>query len=91
MIESRSAGGKIRIGYYSADFYSDATSVLMAELIEEYDTRALELYGFSFGPGKKPDQVYVKALMDGFRFLVNAIKILKHCLVTFTGYIDGLR
>ncbi len=64
MIKSRSAGGKIRIGYYSADFYSHATSVLMAELLEEHDTRAFELYGFSFGPGKKPDHVYVKALMD---------------------------
>ena len=50
MIKSRSVGGKIRIGYYSADFYSHATSVLMAELFEEHDTRAFELYGFSFGP-----------------------------------------
>jgi predicted O-linked N-acetylglucosamine transferase (SPINDLY family) len=50
MIKSRSAGGKIRIGYYSADFYSHATSVLMAELFEEHDSRAFELYGFSFGP-----------------------------------------
>jgi predicted O-linked N-acetylglucosamine transferase (SPINDLY family) len=43
-------GGKIRIGYYSADFQNHATSYLMAQLFEEHDRERFEIYGFSFGP-----------------------------------------
>ncbi|NTU58112.1 MAG: tetratricopeptide repeat protein [Chlorobiaceae bacterium] len=43
-------GGKIRIGYYSADFYNHATAYLMAELFESHDREKFEFYGFSFGP-----------------------------------------
>jgi predicted O-linked N-acetylglucosamine transferase (SPINDLY family) len=46
----RAADGKIRIGYYSADFHNHATSILMAELFEAHDAQKFELYGFSFGP-----------------------------------------
>ena len=48
--KTRSADGKIRIGYYSADFHNHATSFLMAELFEVHDAQKFELYGFSFGP-----------------------------------------
>ncbi len=46
---------KIRIGYYSADFHNHATSYLMAELFEEYNSHRFELYGFSFGPDIRDD------------------------------------
>jgi predicted O-linked N-acetylglucosamine transferase (SPINDLY family) len=46
---------KIRIGYYSADFYNHATSFLMAELFELHDSKKFEIYGFSFGPNKQDD------------------------------------
>ena len=52
---SRLADGKIRIGYYSADFHNHATSVLMAELFEAHDAKKFELYGFSFGPDKQDE------------------------------------
>jgi len=42
--------GKIRLGYYSADFYNHATSYLMAELFERHNKIEFELIGFSFGP-----------------------------------------
>jgi len=42
--------GKIRIGYYSADFYNHATSYLMAELFERHNRSEFELIGFSFAP-----------------------------------------
>ena len=48
--KSRPPDGKIRIGYYSADFHNHATSLLMAELFEVHDAQKFELYGFSFGP-----------------------------------------
>ena len=47
---------RIRVGYYSADFYNHATSFLMAELFESHDSNKFEIYGFSFGP-KKQDEM----------------------------------
>ena len=41
---------KIRVGYFSADFYNHATGYLMAELFELHDKNKFELIGFSFGP-----------------------------------------
>jgi predicted O-linked N-acetylglucosamine transferase (SPINDLY family) len=42
--------GRIRIGYFSADFFNHATAYLMAELIERHDRARFEIVGFSFGP-----------------------------------------
>jgi protein O-GlcNAc transferase len=47
--------GKIRIGYYSADFHNHATAYLMAELFEAHDAARFELVGFSFGPDKNDE------------------------------------
>lgn len=41
---------KIRIGYFSADFHSHATTHLMAQLFELHDREKFEVFGFSFGP-----------------------------------------
>jgi protein O-GlcNAc transferase len=40
---------KIRIGYFSANFYNHAVGFLMAELFELHDRNQFELIGFSFG------------------------------------------
>lgn len=42
---------KIRIGYFSSDFYNHATMHLMAEMLEQHDHTRFELVAFSFGPG----------------------------------------
>ena len=42
--------GKIRIGYYSADFYNHPTTYLMAGLFEQHDRSRFEIAAFSFGP-----------------------------------------
>lgn len=41
---------RIRLGYFSADFYNHATAHLIAELFERHDHARFELVGFSFGP-----------------------------------------
>jgi predicted O-linked N-acetylglucosamine transferase (SPINDLY family) len=41
---------RIRIGYYSADFYDHATAYLAAELIELHDRDRFEVLAFSYGP-----------------------------------------
>jgi protein O-GlcNAc transferase len=53
--KNRPSDGKIRIGYYSADFHNHATSFLMAELFEAHDKQKFEFYGFSFGPNKQDE------------------------------------
>ena len=47
---ARAGSGKIRIGYYSADFHHHATAFLMAQMLEAHDKSRFELIGFSFGP-----------------------------------------
>jgi predicted O-linked N-acetylglucosamine transferase (SPINDLY family) len=44
------ADGRIRIGYFSADFHTHATTFLMARLFEVHDKARFELIAFSFGP-----------------------------------------
>ena len=46
----REGGGKIRVGYYSADFRNHAVSHLIAELLEVHDRERFEWFAFSVGP-----------------------------------------
>ncbi len=43
-------GKRIKLGYFSADLHSHATSLLMAGLFESHDRSKFELVAFSFGP-----------------------------------------
>jgi protein O-GlcNAc transferase len=51
VIARRAGGGKIRVGYFSADFREHAVSILTAGVFEAHDRDRFELFGFSFGPG----------------------------------------
>jgi predicted O-linked N-acetylglucosamine transferase (SPINDLY family) len=48
-IGTRPRHGKLRIGYFSADFHNHATAYLMAELFERHDPSSFEITAFSFG------------------------------------------
>jgi predicted O-linked N-acetylglucosamine transferase (SPINDLY family) len=61
---STNATQKIRIGYFSADFYNHATAYLMAELFERHDKTRFELIGFSFGPDQQDEMR--KRLLSAF-------------------------
>jgi protein O-GlcNAc transferase len=65
----RAPDGKIRIGYYSADFHNHATSYLISELFEAHDARTFELYGFSYGPNTGDEMR--KRVSKGFRQFVD--------------------
>jgi predicted O-linked N-acetylglucosamine transferase (SPINDLY family) len=41
---------KIRLGYFSADYYNHATAYLMAEFFELHNKEKFEIFAFSFGP-----------------------------------------
>jgi len=43
---------RIRIGYFSTDFYDHATMCLMATMLERHDRRRFEIHAFSFGPDR---------------------------------------
>jgi len=47
---ARDHGGRLRIGYLSADFHLHATSQLMVQMLEHHDRGAFEVTLFSTGP-----------------------------------------
>ena len=55
--------GRIRIGYFSADFHDHATMRLMAGLFEQHDRSRFEVHAFSFGPDRQ-DTMRTR-LLDG--------------------------
>ena len=57
---------RIRIGYYSADYFDHATSYLMAELLERHDRSRFEIIGFSFGANSGTMGQRVAAAFDRF-------------------------
>ena len=58
---------KIRIGYFSANFYNHAVGFLMAELFELHDKNQFELIGFSFGRMPKDEtQMRIAAQFNHF-------------------------
>ncbi len=46
---SRYSHDRIRLGYFSSDYYNHATSYLIAELFERHDRSRFEVTGFSYG------------------------------------------
>jgi predicted O-linked N-acetylglucosamine transferase (SPINDLY family) len=58
---------KIKVAYYSADFYNHATLFLMAELFENHDKQKFEIIGFNFSPNKKDElQQRISKYFDNF-------------------------
>jgi len=58
---------RVRVGYYSSDFYSHATAYLMAELFELHDREKFEITAFSFSPRTGDDmQKRIAAACDHF-------------------------
>ena len=66
-IKKNKSDGKIRVAYYSADFFKHATSYLIAQLFELHDKDSFEFYGFSFGLNIKDEmQTRVAAAFTKF-------------------------
>ena len=55
----KSSNQRIRIAYYSNDFFNHATAYLMAELFELHDRQRFEVVAFSFSP-KTQDAMQVR-------------------------------
>lgn len=50
VIERRGRREKIRIGYFSPDYYNHPVSILMADIFELHDRARFEVCAFSYGP-----------------------------------------
>lgn len=75
------SGRRIRVGYFSADFYDHATAHLIAELLERHDRERFELIGFSFGP--RTDDAWQRRLMPCFDQFHDVREVSDDELVTF--------
>lgn len=63
----RPRAGRIRVGYFSADFHEHATAFLAAQLFERHDRGRFELIAFSFGPDSNDDmRARLRAAFDSF-------------------------
>lgn len=54
-IPRRAPQGKVRVGYFSADFREHPVSHLLAELIETHDRSRFEVIAFSLGPSTQDE------------------------------------
>ena len=66
-INKRSDGCKVRLGYFSADFYFHPVAIWLAEQIENHDKSKFELFAFSFRSDiKDPMRARLEAAFDHF-------------------------
>lgn len=62
-----SAGGRIRIGYFSSDFRTHAMAYLIADMIERHDRSRFEIIAFSFsGSSDAPIRKRLEKAFDRF-------------------------
>lgn len=63
-----SRDGRIRIGYFSADFHNHATLYLMSGLFREHDRGRFEVHLYSYGPEREEDhhRAVLKGQVDAF-------------------------
>ena len=62
------ADGRIRIGYFSADFHEHATMCLISGLLREHDRSRFAIHAYSYGPNPAGDamRAHVLANCDSF-------------------------
>ena len=67
---AKKRGEKIRVGYFSADFYNHATLHLMADFFERHDKTRFEIFAFSYGERINDDMFQrVAGLFDGYHYV----------------------
>jgi predicted O-linked N-acetylglucosamine transferase (SPINDLY family) len=68
--KAKAHGGRLRIGYLSADFHTHATSQLMVQMLEQHDRSRFEVTLFSAGPDDaSPMRARIEASSEHFEHL----------------------
>ena len=58
---------RLRIGYFSSDFYEHATAYLLAEVLELHDRSRFEVFAYSYGPeDDSPMRARLRAACEHF-------------------------
>jgi predicted O-linked N-acetylglucosamine transferase (SPINDLY family) len=73
---------KIKIGYFSADFFDHATAHLLSAVIEAHDRSKFEVYAFSFLPRKNDS--YGTRISSAFDHFVDASRMSDLELISYT-------
>lgn len=60
---------RLRVGYFSADYYDHATTHLMVDLIELHDRERFEWFGISYGPNR--GDRYAQRIQAGFEHFID--------------------
>jgi len=82
-LESRDTSGrKIKIGYFSADFFDHATAHLLSAVIEAHDRSRFEIYAFSFLPRKNDS--YGTRISRAFDHFVDASRMSDLELIAYS-------
>lgn len=76
------SGRKIKIGYFSADFFDHATAHLLSAVIEAHDRSNFEIYAFSFLPRKNDS--YGTRISRAFDFFIDASRMSNLELISYS-------
>ena len=76
------SGRKIKIGYFSADFFDHATAHLLSAVIEAHDRSKFEIYAFSFLPRKNDS--YGTRISRAFDHFVDASRMSDLELISYS-------
>jgi protein O-GlcNAc transferase len=65
--EPVATAGRVRVGYFSSDFYNHATSYLIAEIFELHNREDFEIIGFSYGAQISDEMnIRIRSSLDQF-------------------------
>jgi predicted O-linked N-acetylglucosamine transferase (SPINDLY family) len=100
-LPSRTHKPKIRLAYYSSDFYTHATVMLIRGLIAAHDRERFEVHGFSLQPPRNDEGYFkIRSLFDHFHEVHalsdRAVALLSRQLeidiaIDLKGYTEGSR
>ncbi len=66
-LTTRAPRQRLRIGYFSSDFYEHATAYLLAEVLELHDRGRFEIFAYSYGPeDHSPMRARLRAACEHF-------------------------
>jgi predicted O-linked N-acetylglucosamine transferase (SPINDLY family) len=66
-LATRTHRARLRIGYFSSDFYAHATAYLLAEVLEQHDRSRFEVFAYSYGPeDNSPMRARLRAACEHF-------------------------
>ncbi len=80
-IKQKERGSRIKLGYFSADFHTHATALLMAGFFENHNKSRFEVIAFSFGPDQ--DSPLTRRLRVAFDQFIDVRKLSDRAVAAY--------